>query len=246
MQRHTPPSLQHRPTTPEHPFPGREAAVHDLVNLVDAASRSVTAARRGADIDRHLPALEAALSQMSDLLAVLSPPTRYRAPRDAGLTVFDAVKHAAQLMRPLAKEQGVAIHTEVNESLSALVAPGLFRTVADCIRNSLESIAVACVTSGVVSGAIVILADTIAGTLRITIADDGGGPSDAVPDPFLAGASSKTGSSGMGLAVASHVVGRLRGTISLSSGAGVTPGRPGALLRISIPVDSLSRLATAA
>lgn len=240
MQRHTAPSPVAHDAVSAPNFPEREAAVHDLANLIDAASRSAALVRRVGDSERHLPAIEAALAQMGDLLAVLQPTPRLRMPRDAGLDVCDALTHAVQLMRPLAAEQGVRIELEAPPSLHTFAAPGLFRVVTDCIRNSLESIELAAHRAGAKSGSVVLLAAVTNGILRISIADDGVGPPDDRADPFRVGASTKPGSQGLGLAVARHIIGRLRGTATLEPGPGGE--RPGALLRIAIPLDSLTVL----
>jgi signal transduction histidine kinase len=242
MFRHTAPRLPTSSEPDAQHFPARDAAAHDMANLVHAASRSAAAARRTGNAEDHLPALEAAIAQMGDLLAVLFPPPRTRFPSDAGLSVRDAILHAAQFMRPAAAELHVTIHAEASDALRSLAAPGLFRALTDCLRNSLESIA-GSGTPGSRGGAIVVLAHAVAGELRISIADDGAGFPMSVPDPFAPGASSKPASSGLGLAVVRHVVGRLHGTASIEPAAGTHAFRPGALVRIAIPVQSLTQIA---
>lgn len=245
MLRHTAPRHPPPPPPPDpvaQLFPARDAAAHDMANLVHAAVRSAAAARRGGDTEHHLPALEAALAQMGDLLAVLFPSPRTRAPRDTGLSVHDAITRAAQFMRPAAADLDITIHAEAADSLRSVAAPGLFRVITDCLRNSLESIAGAG-AAGSPAGVVVILAVVAAGTLRISIADDGPGLADDVPDPFAPGASSKPGSSGLGLAVVRHIVGRLQGTAFLEPGSTASPDRPGAVVRIIIPLESLTPVA---
>jgi signal transduction histidine kinase len=242
--------LVERPAADE--FPGRDAALHDMANLIDAALRSVGSARRAGPSDRCLLALEAALAQMGDLMSVLAPPPRARMARDAHLSIYDAAHHAAELMRAAAAEQGVELHVEMSEDLRPVAAPGLFRVLTDCIRNSLESIALAAPTAGneTPTGAIVLLGTSSAGFVRLSIADNGPGfpPTSAghpsaprSPDPFVIGATTKPGSGGLGLAVARHIVARLRGAITIEDAAdsSCAPGRRGALVRVQLPIDSL-------
>jgi signal transduction histidine kinase len=231
---------------PPPALPPREAALHDLANLLDASLRCASAAHRAPDPRASLPALEAALVQMVDLLPALDPSRRTALARSSP-TVFDAVMNASDLMAGVAGEQSVQIRALADNCLREYAAPGLFRVLTDIIRSSLESISLACCTAGGTGGEVSMNASVgPAGTeapasVVIDVADDGIGPPDAGADPFLPGVSGKASSGGLGLAVARNVVERLRGSISLQSGRGVVPGRPGALVRITIPLDGLAR-----
>lgn len=214
-------------------FPAADAARHDLANLLDAALRSASAARRAGDPAGHIAAIEAALAQMADLLAVMTPAGRVRGARDIGLSIADAVTHACDIMRAPAAEQGVTINAAVGDGLCKYAAPGIYRALTDAIRNSIESISVARCAAGGAGGTVSVSARIDGDRVRIDIEDDGGGPPVGQDNPLER-------SAGLGLTVVRHVVSRLKGSASLEPGRGNRPGRIGAVLRIVIPLESLS------
>lgn len=246
MPRHTAPLPSAQPVTSETPpaLPIEAAAAHDIANLVDAAIRSVSLARRSSDPQRHLAATEAALEQVGDLLAVLAP-RRARLESVSSQSIYAATRHATDLLFAAAQEHGIALRAEIDPALHSYAAAGLFRVLADAIRNAIESISVACcVSAASPPGEIVVAASVHPEYMEITVTDNGAGPPDSLGDPFDLGASSKPGSRGLGLAVAAHVVRRLRGVIALERAPHPQPARPGAVLRMTIPLQSLVRIPT--
>lgn len=262
MARHTTPEPLHPrapdASPPDHPaVPAHVAALHDLANLVDAALRCAGAGRRTGDPASALAGIEAALEQITDLLPALGHAAHPRRPH---ASVRRTLIDAADLLRPLAIDHAVELHLDANAAPDTLAAPGLTRVLADAVRNAIESIGVARCTGGDGrngAGHILIRADVLpAGSpgkasLRIAITDDGAGPSAALADPFSTGSTTKPtrpgdpGARGLGLAVARLIVRRLRGSIELLPAGFETPGRPGAVLQITVPLESLSPIAAA-
>lgn len=262
--RHTavPPSIDRaasplQPRSPvTDPFPASDAALHDIANLLDASLRAVTTSRRAADPARAIDALEAALIQIADLFTAVIPQRPSNgiaslARAGSFVPIPRMLEDAIVLMRPLADDHGAEIHFSCDAALSAYAAPGLYRVVTDAIRNSLDSLcATSCLgtpptTTGIGSilvSARIIPAETCEApaTLRLVITDDGIGPPQSLGEPFAPGASTKPGSTGLGLAVARHIVRSLRGAVTLASAGLSFPGRPGASLCIEIPLTSLT------
>jgi signal transduction histidine kinase len=256
MARHTTPETP-QPHAPDalplsapdqNALPPHAAALHDLANLVDAALRCAGAGRRAGDPFRALAGVEAALEQITDLLPALGHETR---PRRHHASVRRSLIDAADLLRPLAAEHAVELHLDADAAPDSLAAPGLTRVLADAVRNAIESIGVARCTGHTATGHILISAGILPGgtqgqrSLRIAITDDGAGPPAALTDPFRAGSTTKPtqpAARGLGLAVARLIVRRLRGTIELLPAGFDTPGRPGAVLQITLPLESLTHV----
>ena len=245
MRRHTAPESPRAPRPHADPFPHREAALHDIANLLDASLRCAGSARRGGGSLNAIMAIEAALVQIADLLPAVGEQHRLLHSDRSG-AVYDTIHAVADLMGPLAAEHGVSLHADAAESLRTITIPGLFRVLTDLVRNSLESIGVARCASGgthgsiIISGALQPAPDPASpGMLIIGVTDDGVGPPAGVTDPFQPGTTSRAASAGLGLAVARHIINRLRGTISLTPAGLAATGRPGAVVQISIPLDAL-------
>lgn len=212
------------------------ALLHDLANILDASIRCAAASRAGNDT-APLHALEAALAQMADLVTELGPRRRLMPP-GAGLAIDHTIFHVLELMRPVAAEHSVALRSHVDPRVGAYRIRGLYRVIADALRNSLDAIALACCALDCPGGEVLVRAaietDHETGEdarLFIQVIDDGVGPAPHDPP--------QTTSAGLGLAIARCIVARARGTVELRAGSGQRFGRPGAVLHLSFPLDVL-------
>lgn len=260
--------------------------VHELSTLLDASMRVIGLARRslcetGGDrmtprlegrddcpemLERRLETVDAAIRQMADL--VRSSMIGMAANGAAGLregfgassSLADAVRHAADVMTPLAEESCVQIDTHIAPELADIAAGPVYAVVMNGVRNAIESIQR--VAGGVgerhVGGRVCVRAWAEAGRtgrcVMITIEDDGAGlvagrngwhrtrgrssdPSRADASVFRLGYTTKPGGSGIGLSLCRDVVEQLGGTIELlARPRDPASGRAGAVLSVCYPV----------
>lgn len=238
---------------------------HELNNLLDGSMRCLGLARRSlsaaaagqADVEkarRQVEAVYGALERMADLVnaamrssaSVVGSPTL--APKNA-IRVRDAVQHALDVLTPEAQERGIVLRLDLSaEAGEAPVGP-LYSVVLNGLRNAIEAIAATGVRAGhvEVTGSMRPIEDApddAIDLLTIDIRDDGRGlPKGLDPSrAFDLGYSTKPTSMGIGLALAREVVRDMGGTIDLLPRvSGTDSGRPGAILRISVPVARQDR-----
>jgi len=195
---------------------------------------------------RRLEAAESALAHVTELIHALRAPGVTGGWRRAGGVGFEAgrsvagsVAQAVDVLRPMADERGVEIMVEIEPSVAAAPVMPVYAVVTNAVRNAIEAIGsvgrvdvVARVSPAPVQGG---GRESGRASLVIEVMDDGPGPVvEAMDHVFEYGYTTKAGSSGIGLALARDIVGRLGGVVTLSAR---TPGaeRAGAVLRVVIP-----------
>lgn len=180
-------------------------------------------------ISRHLETVHAAMHQMAALVrtsmggfkpGLMSP---MNAVVGASGNIVDAVRHAVEVMQPLADEQHIDLTCEIDERLREVPAGPVYTVVTSTIRNAIESIQrldhptrnSACVR-------VQARLDnrTTPEFVELEIIDDGEGPPSGIDGGtqrlFEYGVSTKPSGSGVGLAVARDIVDELGGTITLT------------------------------
>lgn len=215
--------------------------IHELSSLLDGSLRYLRLAQQDLsaiplgemhsdDARRHLEAADHAMAHMAELMRSVSDPFDALADTESVTTmglierprpVVDAIRHAVEVLRPLADERNISIDVEIGEKLNHAPPAPVYSIVSNALRNSIEAIAVCGHASG--GGRIEVHADAegpVAGMydIRIDILDDGDGPDPAaVRRAFDPGFTTKNGGSGLGLALARDIVRDLRGTIELAA-----------------------------
>ena len=234
---------------------------HELANLLDGSMRCLTLAMRsvgrqgsansvstvgGGDLVRHLDTVQAAMQQMSELVKCamqgISLAGARGAPDDAG-SMAEAVRHAVEVMTPLADERSIRLTGDVAPELTGIMAGAAFTIITNSIKNSIESIE----RAGRAEGRIEVFAHAEDGPLGrcvvLEVLDDGEGPpklpSRAGDSPFKLGYSTKQGGSGVGLALCREIVQELGGRIELTRREpDSASGRAGASLRATFPASN--------
>jgi signal transduction histidine kinase len=244
--------------------------IHELRNLLDGSLRCLSLARRSLcasdawakdpqaeRVQRQLDATTTALEQMASLVhcAMQGPQISLGSPLLAGgrpITIADAIDHAVEVIDPSAAELSVSLSTSVTDTVGRLPAGPLYLAILNGLKNAVESIERLMTDEGVPGGMITISARTedfdmrtasVRPMLAIEIVDDGVGPPAGadLARVFEHGFSQKPGGMGMGLAVARSVVESAGGTIVLLRRRDPRdPRRPGALLRIVLPVPTVN------
>lgn len=234
------------------------ALAHDLANLLDGSMRCLGLAERSLSaaaapdeqLAKRLGTVHAAMRQMADLVRSAMEGVA----ADAGLgrrpgllegwTLGDALRHAADVLRPIAEDARIAIEVSVSPELAGEPAGPLYPVVAAAVRNSLESIRR--YGGGREGGGTIRVAarrlgttDDPAGMALIEIEDDGEGP-PPLPERerwrlYSAGFSTKSPGRGYGLSIAHDVVSGLGGSLELVGRQG-----GGAILRIMYPLRAVS------
>ena len=180
------------------------------------------------------------------------------------VTLGEAIDHAADLVRPACSDLGVSLGVHIDRDAGLVPAGPLYPVVLNGLRNAVESVqrCLAAETAhpepaahddddadhthettpaGRVSVAARMLDATGGTTLEIEIIDDGHGLPDGGSRawPFRHGYSIKPEGGGVGLSVAEALVRERGGTIELASRPErVGNPRPGAVLRIHLPMDA--------
>ncbi len=207
--------------------------IHEVANLVDGSLRLIDLARRSiqqpsdpAPAIRHLDGAHAAMSHIAALVRSAYRPAIDDAPHATSLA--SAITSAVDVLGPRLRTHNIQVHLELDATTRGVPADEIYAVVSNAIRNSIEAIGD--------GGRITIRARVNAGTVLLEILDDGTGPPSDADRAFELGFSTKPGSSGIGLALASEVITELRGTIELLPRNLNNPSRPGAILRATYPV----------
>lgn len=216
-------------------------------------------AQGGGDVLRRLDTVYKAMEQMAGLvrstMAALSAGAcigpRHGLVEDWSLS--DAIEHAADVMRPVAEDQGIAIEVSVDGRLTSLSAGSIYAVLTAGVRNAIEAVKGTARKAGQVriearleepAAKNGVSASTK--WVRIDIVDDGIGPPSLPPGQekrvMEFGFSTKMTGLGIGLAMARDIVADLGGTLELRrrpADNGLLPGRgPGAVLRVRYPVPA--------
>ena len=253
------------------------ALTHELANLLDGSMRLLGKARRtlqdgkettltGAghlslvkdgsvsQLGRHLETVYAAMLQMSDLVRLsmagvcVGGVAGLRAGLSSNGSLADAIRHAVEVMLPVAEEHGIELKADLGHGLDEVRAGPVYGVITNGIRNAVESIVRSEREHGhVLVSARVQTGRTGAGVV-IEILDDGQGPPD-MPSPadgadsvFRFGFTTKPGGVGAGLAISRELVQQLGGTIALKSREKeMGRGQTGAVLRVCYPVPPVSQ-----
>ncbi|MFN0131672.1 MAG: ATP-binding protein [Phycisphaerales bacterium] len=241
------------------------ALSHELNNLLDGSLRCLGLARRSlgaasagqACVEharRHVEAVYGALEHMADLVnaamrsssSVVGSPTL--SPRHT-IRIHDAIQHAIDVLTPEAQERGIVARLDLTPEAASVPVGPLYSVLLNGLRNAIESIAATGLRAGQidVTGSLRPVEDAPEDridTLTIDIRDDGRGLPKGLDASraFDFGYSTKPSSMGIGLALAREVVRDMGGSIDLLPRvAGTDPRRPGAILRISVPVPRQER-----
>lgn len=238
------------------------ALAHDLGNLLDGSLRWVVIARRSLEtaksdadqlgaVAKQLETVQAALERMADLISatmkasasVVGSPTLSH-----GITLREAIEHAALVIMPLADERGIHVQVAISEDLDGMPAGPMYSVVLNGLRNAIESVIEAQDVQHVRSGGVIEVSAGLAHPMdtrgrrhtlvAIEIKDDGRGLTngEAAGKAFELGYSSKPGGFGLGLALCREVVREMGGVIELSRRSDrPASGRAGAVLRINFP-----------
>lgn len=240
------------------------ALSHDLGNLLDGSLRWVAIARRSLDsvrtdtdqlraVSKQLETVQGALERMADLItaamkassSVVGSPTM--AP-EHGITLKEAIEHAAQVIIPQAQERGISVSLSIAPDLQKMPAGPMYSVILNGLRNAVESVMEAQDVLHVRSGGVIELAATLSHPMDtrgrkhtlvvIEVRDDGRGLTngEAAGKAFEFGYSSKSGGLGLGLALCREVMREMGGVIELSRRSDKpASGRAGAVLRVSFP-----------
>ncbi|MBL8746168.1 MAG: hypothetical protein JNK58_07415 [Phycisphaerae bacterium] len=222
--------------------------IHEVANLVDGSIRLIDLARRsiqspaGANTDptpaiRHLDGAHAALSHIAALVrSAYRPSTRDRASgilednRNAPPSLASAIISAVDVLAHRLRSLNITVHLDLDATSRGVPADEIYAVVSNAVRNSIEAIGR--------DGRIDIRARVHEGAVTLEILDDGPGPPRDADRVFELGFSTRSGSAGIGLALAAEVVTELRGTIRLLPRNLDNRDRPGAILRATYPIPS--------
>ena len=250
---------------------------HELSTLLDASLRIIGLAKRSIAVDdraavfgarkeccpeqlaRQLDTVDAAMRQMAELVRSTmigmsengAAGPRPQPTYGSSSSLADAVRHAVDVMMPMAQEHCVQLDVQITPELGDIAAGPIYAVITNGVRNAVESIQR--IGHRIVGGRVLVRCWTEAGNtgrcVMITIEDDGEGlrePPQKMAraagehEPFTLGFSTKPGGSGIGLSLSRDVIEQLGGTIDLLPRVrDPHNGRSGAVLSVCYPVPKL-------
>jgi signal transduction histidine kinase len=215
----------------------------------------VLAAATAGEIESQLKNTASALERMSELVhAAMQGPNvsigSSALSRARPVKLGEAVEHASELLRTMAKERGVEIAVNLAVGVADLPAGALYTALLNAMQNAVESVSrrggrgrvEVSIKPGQVPSGVGYGRDTRAWYL-LEVSDDGVGPPRGLDAArvFDLGFTTKPRAAGVGLAVAKSVVQAMGGTIELAARTG--PGvRGGAVLRVRFPEQAASNM----
>jgi len=234
------------------------ALAHEIQGLLDVSMRRLGEAKQSlplqavalplaASVDsarRRMEAAEDGLQRLSQLLSVAmngESPAGAAAPDEGQVVVAlaDAVRHAVDVTRRFAEEQGVKIAPRIAPEAERVAVGPVYPALLAGLRNAVES-AGSLGAGGHVEVRVDVVNLVPRPWVRIELLDNGPGvsPQASCGNAFVYGMTTREGGAGIGLALAAHTMSHLGGTISLETAqTGVSP-RLGAALRMAYPVPA--------
>jgi signal transduction histidine kinase len=266
MESHRHNDTPHANDGPSLPTTDRLAALlQELRTLLDASRRSLDHAKGtlaehaaaitsggAAHVEEDLSATAQRLERMADLVhaAMQNASRPIGSPslsRSRPVTLGEAVRHAADVLAPLALRHDVRISLEIAPTLDLLPAGALYTVVLNALQNAIEACGAR--TRGGLVHVSLKTSPPPSGTgygrdtrtwCVLEVSDDGIGPPSNPSRCFDLGFTTKRHGAGVGLAVARSVVQGMGGTIEL-----VPRGNaPGATLRVRFPAASATPAVT--
>lgn len=224
--------------------------VHELSNLVDGSLRSIDLARRDlaphaqaqdslTEAQRHLDAAALAVGHIAALIRSIHHPLHgiglpLTASRfDRARPLAEAVRHAVEVLGPLATERCIGVSVELAPETERAPAAPIYPVIANALRNAIDSIN----HEGQIDVTARVERSDGSDEVVIEITDDGSGPPAGDEQRvFDFGFTTKPGSTGIGLALARDVVTEMGGSISLKPRWSDDKPRRGAVLTVRIPL----------
>lgn len=219
---------------------GLFAVMHELNNLLDGATRTLSLARHSLGglalapsldpaIVRQLDTAGSALEHMAELLHdVMRPGAGTALEQRRSVALVEAITHAMDAHRPLAAAHRVDLSGEVSPRLVLTAAGAIYPVLANVVRNAIESIA-----ESRIGGRVELIAELVpnepAGfSVRIDVVDDGPGPDPAaIRHAFDPGFTTRAAGFGVGLSLARRIVREIGGEVTIAARSPNDPIRPG-------------------
>jgi len=211
---------------------------HELRLLVDGAQRCLHEARRalarGEADDEAALRLETATRALERMALLAQAAAQGRATAVETCSIVEAIHHTAAAMLPLAREAGVELVVECSPRLILTQAGPIYAVVANTLRNAIEA--------ALPGGTVLLVAELVtAGEggsfVEIDVLDDGQGLTIAPEQALAPGVTTKTGASGIGLALSAQIVRELGGVLEIGPRA---DGQRGAHVRVRYPASSVA------
>ena len=210
---------------------------HDLRTPLAALRASVEAIRDGVapDPDASLKGMEHQVQALAALVDDLGLHTRLEsgtlAMRPARVDLTELADEAVETLRPLATASGVRLAIAADDRISLTAdAAQLGRVVRNLIENAIRH--------SPSDGTVTVELEVSSGTAVVRVIDEGDGfppeLGDRVFEPFTRGDPARdvrTGTAGLGLAIAAAIVDAHGGTISID-----TVGRIGGVVEVRLPM----------
>ena len=211
---------------------GRLAAslVHEIKNPLQAAIGCVQLAREaaadGEDFARYLEVVCRELVRADGLLTRLRDMNRHTDLRErTSVEVNALLEHATMLLARRARDQNVTIEMHLAEGLPSL------NLVVDAVQQVFLNLALNALDAMPNGGKLHISTESVAGGVRIRLADTGDGiPTDLVPHLFDPFSTTKQEGLGLGLCICRRIITEHEGSIEVES-----TGDAGMVLAVVLP-----------
>jgi signal transduction histidine kinase len=160
------------------------------------------------------------------------------------VSIAMAIDHAVDVVRPHASQAGVRIEVRIEPNAGRSPAGPMYTVLLNGLFNAVQSIGRATKTDSLDPGGLIEIVaklDKNRDEVVIEMKDDGVGISSDMRNnkAFAHGASTREDGHGMGLAISQQIIEQLEGLITLCVRDDRSDSlRPGAVLRISIPIQS--------